>query len=415
MPSMQDIRSQKELGQVLHKDSDLAKDVAAIIKKYPETASIFQRLVTYLSANEEQDRRTKRSKLEDRAGALSEAKNNSETSAGEAILRVPELSFVTPIRKKLTLTIDSRSVAASIPGEDKFEIQVPFSDIRCIALLPVPEKAAKMWNFCIFRASSDEAVVFTVPDNTPKGTSGTAVSSPDKSTSSTYRELITSVLNQCLHNIKVSEPSTQDFVSALPQPHRKQEPAVHITAHRGSKEGYLFFLAQGLVYGFKRPLLFIPLEHINSVTYNDILQRTFNLTVTVTADKSEESHEFSMIDISEHDRVDKYIRKYQLSDASLSESRRAKIANPKNAVTESEISKAADEIAAGISGKDQVDSDDEEDAEFRDDESHGGSTLASDESDASDSDDQNGDSKADSDEVDGDESEDLDDTKDEDL
>lgn len=417
MPRMQDISLQKQLEQSLSSDPVLAKDVTAIVSKYPDTAPIFQRLVTHLStrSDETQKRPSKRPKLEDHKETSSVPKERLASSSTEAILRVPELSIVTPIRKKLDLTITSTSIAASIPGVEKFEIEVPVSDIRCIALLPVPEKAAKMWNYCIFRISSDEAVVFTVPDSAPKMASGSAMSSPDKGSSSSCRELITSVFNQCLQGLKVSEPSTQDFVSALPQPHRKHEPAVHVTAHRGSKEGYLFFLAQGLVYGFKRPLLFIPLENIQSVTYNDILQRTFNLTVTVTSDGTEDSHEFSMIDISEHDRVDKYIRKYQLNDASLSEARRAKVANPKNVATESEISKAADEIAAGISGNAPDNSDDEDDAEFRDDDSHGGSTLASDESDASDADDQNEGSVSGSEEVDGDESEDLDDTKDEDL
>lgn len=404
MPS---IGAHKNISDALQGDSVLAQDVASTIAAHPETGSVFHRVIQFFTDKEEdaeEQRPAKRIKVEDGSAVSSKHLDQSsgdskpvptsdETSSGGGggvVLAVHELSFVTPIRKKLSLIVSQNSLAAVHPSNStKAEMEIPFQDIINIAVLPVPEKAAKMYNFCIFKKSADDALVFTVPDTPPKTAVGQAIPGGEESVTSSYKNLISHVLNKTIRHLHVMEPDARDFTSALPQPHRKNEPAVHVTAHRGSKEGYLYFLSNGIVYGFKRPLLFIPLEDIASVTYNDILQRTFNLTVATN--QRDENLEFSMIDIVEHDRVDQYVRKYQLNDASLSESRKAKVVNAKNVALDSEITKAANEIAASVSGGhtestnadiDDDQDDDEEDEEFRDDEGHSGSTLASDETDA---------------------------------
>lgn len=393
MPSVREIRFKQDLKRAFPDDAELIEDIQSTVTHHPDTIGIFHRIIERLerTTSEEPSRPSKRIKTEqeshaaDRASSAATARRTdhkleSAESSTSPVLIINELSFVTPIRKKLTLHISEASISAVAPTDNtKIEVEVPLTDIRSIVLLPVPDKAARLSNFCIFRKSSDETIVFTVPDTAPKGVSGSAL--PTGETQSSFRSLISQVFEK-VTGLVVVEPETQDFVSALPQPHRKQEPAVHITAHRGSKEGYLFFLSIGLIYGFKRPLLFVPLEDITSVTYNDILQRTFNLTVSSEMGEKAEEHEFSMIDTVEHDRVDKYIRKYKLNDQSLAESRKAKVVSQKGSTShESEISKAADEIAAGVTGETKDETDEEGDEDFHDDESHGGSTIASDESD----------------------------------
>lgn len=415
MPSVRELTIFKDIDRAISSNTELASAVKSIIEKHPSTGAVFQRVIDHFSTAELQSPSRKRIKSEHESNTTDQLstsvpaqqnKPKPESSAmqsHETVLVVRDLSFVTPLRKKLTLHISPAGIQVISPGsEEKVELDVPFEDISFIALLPVPEKAAKLYNFCFFRLTSEEAVVFTVPDTPPKTASGPAIPHTDETITASYKSLLTHVLNQYATNITVSEPSPKDFTSAIPQPHRKHEPAVHITAHRGSKEGYLFFLPEGLIYGFKRPMLYMPLRDIVSITYNDILQRTFNLTVTSSNNGggsdtgTMEETEFSMIDIAEHDRVDGFVRAHQLHDASLSELRRAKPSTKQSHPFESEISKAADEIAASVTGHarnpdDHDDDDEEEDGNFEDDESHGGSTRGSSESEEEQDDQETGD------------------------
>jgi hypothetical protein len=90
--------------------------------------------------------------------------------------------------------------------------------------------------------------------------------------------------------------------------------------------GYLFFLSPGILWGFKKPLLFLPFSSITSISYTSVLQRTFNLNVQATtgAEGGEEEIEFSMLDQLDFAGIDEYIKRHGLNDASLATQRRAK-------------------------------------------------------------------------------------------
>jgi hypothetical protein len=125
-------------------------------------------------------------------------------------------------------------------------------------------------------------------------------------------------------------PDSVEFESALPQANRKGEPAYHVKAHRGSKDGFLFFLSQGILFTFKKPLLFLHFSSIISVSYTSVLQRTFNLNIatsipTPDGGTKEEEIEFSMLDQADYAGLDEYVKRHGLHDASLASSRRAKV------------------------------------------------------------------------------------------
>lgn len=106
--------------------------------------------------------------------------------------------------------------------------------------------------------------------------------------------------------------------------------------------GFLFLLESGILFGFRKPVLFFPLHSITSISYSSVLQRTFNLNISVQlrADDStffikgapmypkdpptEADYEFSMVDQADHNGIDQYVRGHGLNDASLAEGRRAK-------------------------------------------------------------------------------------------
>lgn len=122
------------------------------------------------------------------------------------------------------------------------------------------------------------------------------------------------------------------FHSEQRQAHRPDEKAVHVKAFRGSKDGYLFFLPNGILWGFKKPLLFLPHERISAVSYTSVLQRTFNLAVEVDVsgadgEEKEEEFEFSMLDQEDFGGIDEFIKRYGLQDKSMAEQRKAKRLN----------------------------------------------------------------------------------------
>lgn len=90
--------------------------------------------------------------------------------------------------------------------------------------------------------------------------------------------------------------------------------------------GYLFFLKDGIFFGFKKPLLFFPFDSIESTSYTSVLQRTFNLNIEYKtgAEAEPQEIEFSMIDQADFAGIDGYLKKHQLQDASMAEARRAK-------------------------------------------------------------------------------------------
>ena len=173
----------------------------------------------------------------------------------------------------------------------------------------------------------------------------------------TFDEFLADILQKL--NLTLTTPTSAEFTSATPESHRKKETAYHVKAHRGSKDGFLFFLSNGLFFGFKKPLLFFTFDSISSISYTSVLARTFNLTVSYrpTPDTSEQEIEFSMLDQADFAGIDAYVKRHELQDASMAEARRA---------TKLKAAKGKEEAAEGEPGeleKAQQQIEDEEDEE----------------------------------------------------
>lgn len=221
---------------------------------------------------------------------------------------------------------------------------------------PVPEKATKQYNFIFVpsTASTYEPVLFTIPATPLKGGTYTF---PDKA--STIEEALDQVLRPQGRSLTL--PDENEFASATPESHRKNEKAFHVKAFRGSKDGFLFFLANGIFFGFKKPLLFLPFDRIESISYTSVLQRTFNLNIAFRRpDGEEEEIEFSMLDQSDYSVINDYIQRHGLNDASLAAGRRAKIESKKKTATNGDTDAADDDGRTEIE-KAEAELQDEED------------------------------------------------------
>lgn len=171
---------------------------------------------------------------------------------------------------------------------------------------------------------------------------------------------------------RIIESDPKHFASVIKEAHRPNEKAVFVKGFRGSKDGYLFFLSTGILWGFKKPLLFLPKERIAAVSYLSVLQRTFNLSVEVYGsgdsgvgdDENKEEFEFAMLDQEDFAGIDTYIKRHGLMDTSMAEQRRAKRLGIN--VVKGEDGKKVDVGDAGELAKAEAELEDEEDEEEED-------------------------------------------------
>lgn len=271
----------------------------------------------------------------------------------EVVLEARDISFSLPQRKKYHLgiaqygtDINSPSTTFSIfirtPATNEIELEVPLSDFAYALKLPVPEKTTKQYNFCLLpktiSASASqqlqEPVIWTVSHGPVKTLNivSTSLSEIASKQAGSDDQILDKALSFVLsrHNIELTQPSKDEFASAKPEPHHKNDTAYHVRAFRGSKEGFLFFLDNGIFFGFKKPLLFFGFGNIESVSYTSVLQRTFNLNIAYREDGANNDQpadiqeiELGMIDQADFPGIDGYIKTHGLQDASLAESRRA--------------------------------------------------------------------------------------------
>ncbi|KXL51580.1 hypothetical protein M433DRAFT_1515 [Acidomyces richmondensis BFW] len=269
----------------------------------------------------------------------------ASTEDAKSVFSCKDVSFQVPARKKLKLDIaasarDQRRQEIRLENEKTGQVEYKMSadQIDQAFCLPVPEKQLRQWNFVLFPKAGAvdpsgtlcEQIVFTMNETPPAGACSPA--QPEGGTD-TFVTVTERELNRVLHfqGKHVVIPNVAEFSSSIPQSHRKGEKAYHVKAHRGSKEGYLFFLENGIVFGFKKPLAFFPFANIESISYTSVLQRTFNLVIATRdiADSNSEVKEieFSMLDQADFSGIDEYVKRHGLNDASMAAERRAKAYN----------------------------------------------------------------------------------------
>ena len=211
--------------------------------------------------------------------------------------------------------------------------------------LPVPEKSQVQHNYVILPQNSYfpsqsattnvDPLVFTIPATAPKpGSIGGPNTDAASSVADSYSTLFHWAINKCLQaggkQVQIVSADPAKFHSVIRQPHRPKEQAIHVKAFRGSKDGYLFFLENGILWGFKKPLMFLPLDKIAAVSYTNVLQRTFNMVVEIFTgeggdEEATEEIEFGMLDQEDYSGINEgYITRHKLQDRSLADQRKAK-------------------------------------------------------------------------------------------
>ncbi|KAF2127379.1 Rtt106-domain-containing protein [Dothidotthia symphoricarpi CBS 119687] len=328
---------------------ELRKRVHAAIDQNPTQGTLFRDISTYIlnqtststSASNVQppaEPAAKKRRLED----SNDAQNSSTATGGGSLTTAatkawrsyPGVSFSIPQRKKFTLELlDTKDGGIRAVGPSgNVEFAIAWKDVDQVFCLPVPEKAKKQHNFVVIPVHGDG--VNPVPDELKASVQEPMVWTFEEATGKNVVEgedpgpgPMADALRHCLKQAgtrkNVVFPDADDFSSAVPESHRKSEKAYHVKAHRGSKEGYLFFTSVGILYGYKKPLAFFDFAAVNSISYTAVLRNTFNLVITTPTQEIE----FGMLDQADYAGINDYVQKHDLQDASLAAARRAKKLN----------------------------------------------------------------------------------------
>ncbi|KAF2833454.1 Rtt106-domain-containing protein [Ophiobolus disseminans] len=329
----------KEIDEAFASNHELRKRVHAAIDDHPTQTSLFRDISTFILNQASQpsaEPAAKKRKLEDSNGAQDGAAPGGSlaNAATKAWRTYPGVSFSLPQRKKFTLELVDKKDGGirAIGAGGSVEFSIAWRDVDQVFCLPVPEKAKKQHNFIIIpthgdgvnplpehlKGSPPEPIVWTFEEATGKN----IVEGEDPGPGP-MAEAIHHCLIQAGTGKEVVFPDADEFASAVPESHRKSEKAYHVKAHRGSKEGYLFFTSVGILYGFKKPLAYFDFASINSIAYAAVLRNTFNLAITTQTQEIE----FGMLEQADYAGINDYVQKHGLQDASLAAARRAKKLN----------------------------------------------------------------------------------------
>lgn len=108
---------------------------------------------------------------------------------------------------------------------------------------------------------------------------------------------------------------------------------LQVEAYKGAREGALLFLSANefnrpfIIFGFKKPILVFEISKIKHISYSNITRLTFSITITyenAKRDSKVETVEFGMIDQQYFQIIDSFIKDQNINDDSFNSELREK-------------------------------------------------------------------------------------------
>ncbi|SCU96406.1 LAME_0F16138g1_1 [Lachancea meyersii CBS 8951] len=313
---------------------DLREKIEIISTSNPSAIDVFQELYNYINIDPENRKKPKNSGLA------------PEVTEDSIIFQLRDVSVLTPFRKKLNLVI-SLSPISGKPTLSLSKDMVPQltiselnKSVKFATFLPFPEKKNAVYLFMSYTSALDpnanEYLLVTL--NKEATLTQLRSSGLIPNDANDISPCIDYIRKQAiLVGFRVADPFSASNVGPVP---------FHVEAHRGTKEGTLYFLPDHVLFGFKKPILLFSSQEIESITYSSITRLTFNVTLIT---KNGDKYEFSMIDQNEYALIDDYVKRKQVVDNSMSEENKAKTAHKdQNAAEHSSLlAEAAQQLESG--------------------------------------------------------------------
>lgn len=311
--------------------SDLAAGITSLYRENADAKVIIDSLVklAYDSGKEQSELVHKKARTDASAsGSSSSSSSDSVVSKLKIFLGINLVSVVLPIRKKLNFFIgaDPRGktwvwVSSKEDGStDDMYPATDTADFRCVACLPVPDRSGTPLFNIVFvpggaaqelTTAPPQPLVFSVPEEPAKNAfDGSLFLQGKDKTQFMYKDLI--LLGCQGISLPISVPDTEIFGDKF-----------HVLAHKGAREGYLFFMQNEVIFGFKKPLLCMNTEDIESISFSTITRLTFNINVVLKS-APDEVVEFSLIDQSHYGEIAAFIERIAVKNESFDDKLKAK-------------------------------------------------------------------------------------------
>ncbi|KAI9190273.1 hypothetical protein H9P43_001706 [Blastocladiella emersonii ATCC 22665] len=235
----------------------------------------------------------------------------------DPLVRIPDVSVSAPVRRKLTVVLDAARVY--LVGADGAVVHhVAHADLGKAVVVSVPEKTKKQSMVLLFGkpeatgtahaaafgALEPAVVALTVPEaalaQVPGGSESFAAAF----------ERITGV--------PVATPA--DFTSTKKSAMGKRAGHAYVECYLRGKDGFLWLLPDGLVFGLKKPFLWIPHARVHALAVVANGRSKVDLQVTAHVEAGEGGDadgkrvvSFDMIDVEDAGPIEAYIRAHRAS------------------------------------------------------------------------------------------------------
>ncbi|KAF9150364.1 hypothetical protein BG015_007831 [Linnemannia schmuckeri] len=460
---------QKLVAAAIPDDQDLVTAVQAIVKTHPDITPTITRLLAYIqskqttsSSSVSGDAATPVTKQPAQgiaqffnkpaapsaatgvgAGAGTGVGAAVDAPIGPAIYFTNPLSFLHPVRKKLVLSLHKSHIAlVSATSATDVAFKAPYESLYRVVAVPFLERATKHTALILFFRHSafasgggakdaiwavplpDDGKDFSLQVNTPhlglvglsqdlritgtKEQPPLAFVNPPTVTGPIKRpdHIFLSILSYFLKHSDTSKTgNVMDRIIPNPTPAYP-----NFSAHLKSNQGTIYLLPTGILFAFRKPVLFLRAAAIEAVGIHAVLSRTFDFEVvmdTTTTTVSEGGRDngkdesrrgatvedlegippenkdgrraigFGMVDTKEFARMEEWIKKAGIRDRSMSEDLKAKDKAPtaagagsgkkrERAADGEEEQESSQKAAKGEhdGGAEEEDSDDEDDDDF---------------------------------------------------
>jgi hypothetical protein len=357
----------------------LKSNVLEIIGKCPESEAVFKSLIQHFQNEHEtlegNNGEPKRKRVS--FGGVDIVTPQLDVPVSNALeklqdtnimLQLPELSVQSPFRKRLNLVFGAMkgekkaylALSKSLETKPELTIRTLTDDnVKFAAILNVPEK--KPLRYLLVSYKENEGSIFK---NDPLLIQFNSDQLQEQFGSilggKTFVKYLTSQLS--LVNFKILDYTSPDET-------------FFVEAYKGNKEGYLYFLPNHVIFGFKKPIQIFKSVDIESITYNSITRLTFNVSLEVKVFGVTEKYEYSMIDQKEFEKINSYVSTKDVRDNSMADEHKAQKQLKNNTEAPGDLAEAAKLVPGGdqllasaassetsaVNGANYDDDDDEED------------------------------------------------------
>ncbi|ORY51528.1 Rtt106-domain-containing protein [Rhizoclosmatium globosum] len=260
----------------------------------------------------------------------------SDTQLGFKIASIVDLSFALPARKKFTLAAHKNALVLTASASDTPVLSVPTESITSLLVLPTPHKPKQNFSVAWTVSSSESDLIYL--DKAVLGPSATSdaflFTFDNAGTQITFKsstpaldgvlpkpaekkDRIVEILRKTFEGsaCHIEEPSMNVFNVSLGGKLGRQG-VCWVDGLVKMKDGHFYMLPNTIFYGFKKPLLLVPIPQVRSISFAFITSRTFTLlvhyypssTASSTAKLALETFELEMVDKSELEGVLAYFK-----------------------------------------------------------------------------------------------------------